>query len=130
MKSMVCQATDNRRWLQSLCRGPGDERLSHLGLGLVCSVLLSSQSRCYQFEARQRLSVSGSLSAHMLAFGQAAIGGGSFPSAPSTCVTGGAFISAGDASRARLLIKRHGVTPPLSSVSLTHALIELLCRTT
>lgn len=64
----------------------------------------------------------GSLSAHMLAFGQAAIGRGSFAAVASTCVTAGALISASDASRALLLIRRHGVTSPLSSVSLSHSL--------
>lgn len=57
-KSIFCRASDNTRWLQSICGGPGDERLSHLGLCLVYFVLLSSRWCCYQSEARQWLSVS------------------------------------------------------------------------
>lgn len=60
-----------------------------------------------------------SLPAHMLAFGQAANGQGRPIAFTSTCVTTGSLICFSDVSLAVLLIKRHGVVPPLAPVSLS-----------
>lgn len=55
-----------------------------------------------------------SLSVHISAFGQAAIGQGCVIAITFTCVTTSGLICSSDVSLAELLINRHGVTSPLS----------------
>ncbi len=136
-----------RRWLKSMFRGTlPNWWWAIITLRPLCYLSVSTCSSSLALLSLKLLSVNSltaalcfqalyvSLSVHISAFGQAAIGQGCFPAITSTCVTTGGLICSGDVSLAELLINRHGVTSPLSlslsfslSLSVSFSLFHLPC---